>query len=393
MKPNRVSILVFLFLSFIPLNTYAVQGPRMLSSNRSLSIIEAGRAYPMAEFTPAMPLRIEVQGPGKLTIYIKTAVYRNYAKLPAFRLFVKRDNYMTNQYMFPETTRSNATFQGIKDYNPSVQTNTIPIDVPEGVHTYELTLARTPYIIGLASFGYTPESPEQGTRQAPSARRGSFMYANRSSSGRGGAGKWLYIKPYGMVGDVYEQGTNSDSLYGGFGVNADLFIQNHIALSGIVNYTDADQSYLIWRNLPLPLGAGMYIVNEQTLLIQGVVSYAPVHDDRTIVMIGAGWGDLELINPDFPGEVDGPLVSALFERALTKGIRLSFRPSYMQDVSNISANTNSILGTPSGFLMYPVGLAFGIVSGISIEVGYDGRLLMFQDTNRFYNGGFVAVLF
>ena len=199
MKPNRVSLLVFLFLSFIPLNAFAVQGPRMLSSNRSLSIVEAGRTYPMVEFTPAMPLRIEVKGPGKLTVYIKTAVYRNYAKLPAFRLFVKRDDSLTNQYMFPETTRSSATFQGIKDYNPSVQTNSLPIDVPAGMHTYELYLAKTPSVIGLASFGYTPESPEQGTRQAPSARRGSFMYANRSSSGQEGAGKWLYIKPYGTA--------------------------------------------------------------------------------------------------------------------------------------------------------------------------------------------------
>jgi hypothetical protein len=391
MKPNRVSILVFLFLSFIPLSAFAQQGPIMLSGNRSLRIVEAGKAYSMAEFTPQMPLKIEVQGPGRLIVYIKTAVYQKYNGLPAFRLFVKKDGSITNQYLFPKTTRSNASFEGIKDYSPSAEMNSIPIDVPEGVHTYEIYLSQKPYIIGLASFGYTPQP---AAAQAPAARQGSFMYArNQSSSEHGGAGKWFYIKPYGMAGDVYEQGTNNNSVYGGIGINADLFVQKHIAVSGIVNYTDADQSYLVWRNLPLPLGAGMYVVNEQTLLIQGVVSYVPVHDDRTIVMIGAGWGDLELINPAFPGEVDGPLVSALFERAMVKGIRLSFRPSYMQDVSNISANTNSMLGTPSGFLMYPVGLAFGIASGISIEVGYDGRLLTFQDTNRFYNGGFVAALF
>ncbi len=391
MKPNRVFILVFLFLSFIPRTSSAQQEPRLLSGNRSLSIIEAGKVYPMTEFTPRMPLKIEIQGPGKLVVYIKTAVFKNYASLPGFRLYVKRDDYLTNQYLFPATTRSSAAFEGINDYNPSVQTSTLQIDVPQGSHTYEIYLAQKPSIVGLASFGYTPE--QLSPRQAPSARKGSFLSARNQTSGNRGSEKWLFIKPYGMVGDVYEQGTNSDSVYGGIGVNADVFLQKHIAVSGIVNYTDADQQYLVWRNLPLPLGAGLYVVNEQTLLLQGIVSYAFLHDDRTILMAGAGWGDLELMNTTFPGTVDGPVVSVLFDRLLTHSIHLNIRPSYMQDVSNVSASTDSLLGNPTGFLAYPVGLAFAIASRVSFEVGYDGRLLMFQNTNRFYNGGFVAALF
>ncbi len=390
MKPNRVSFLVFLLLCFIPLTAFAQEQPRMISGNMSLTIREGARAYSMAEFTPRMPLKIEVKGPGKLVVYIKTAVYKGYETLPGFRLFVKRDNYPTNQYQFPATTRSSASFEGVKDYNPSVQTSTLQIDVLRGVHTYEFSLPQTPSIIGLASFGYTPEHEVE---PVPPARRESFLYAKSHAAEGSGAGTWLYIKPYGMVGDVYEQQTNSDSVYGGVGVNADIFLEKHLVVTGIVNYTDADQRYLVWRNLPLSLGAGMYTVNEQTLLIQGIVSYAILHDDTTILMAGAGWGDLEIMNPSFPGRIDGPVVSVLFDRVLSHGVHLNIRPTYLQDVTNGAASTNSLLGTPYGFLAYPVGIAFAVASGVSVEVGYDGRLLMFRDTNRFYNGGFVAALF
>ncbi|MGC8580313.1 MAG: hypothetical protein ACP5MB_09690 [bacterium] len=391
MKLSRGFIAVFLLFSFLPFKVYAEQGPRLLTRNRSLNIVEAGKVYTMVEFTPGLPIKIEVQGPGKLIIYIKTAIYYKYANLPAFKLFVRIDNYLTNQYLFPATTRSGAYFEGVKNYSPSIQTSSLPIDVPDGVHTYEIFLANKPYIIGLANFSYTPNQVAE--KPVPEARKGSFMYSRTSSAGKSPSEKWFYIKPYGLFGDVYEQGTNNNSIYGGVGVNADIFLQKHLAISGIFNYTDADQRYLVWRNLPLPLGAGMYIVNEQTLLIQGIVSYAFLHNNKDIGMIGAGWGNLQLINPTFPGEVNGPLVSALFDIALSRTININFRPSYMQDLSNISASTNSILGEPFSLLMYPVGLNFSLSNSVSLGIGYDGRLLSFTHTNRFYNGGFVALIF
>lgn len=390
MKLNRIPVIAFLFLSFMPLNVFARQGPRMLSGNRSISIVEAGKVYSMAEFTPRMPLKIEIQGPGKLIVYIKTAIPERYRSLPAFRLFVKKDDASTNQYLFPVTTHSNASFEGIKNYNPSAQMNSIPIDVPEGMHTYELYLSQSPYIIGLASFGYAPL--ETGTAPATGIRRitreGPYGYTKEE-----GHGKSFYIQPYGMVGDVYEQGTNNDSIYAGAGANVDIFITGKIALSSMINYTDADQEYLIWRNLPLPLGAGMYVVNEQTLLLHALLSYVLLHTNRNIIMIGAGWGDLELINDAFPGEVNGPVVGALIKLGLSESTSLNIRPSYMQDVFNTAANTNSILGTPYSLLLYPAGLAFNIMPGVSMEIGYDGRLLTFQNTSRFYNGGFIAAVF
>jgi len=388
MKPYRVFILVFLCLSLIPLKAFAQNEPLMLSGNRLLRIIEAGKVYPVAEFTPRMPLKIQVQGPGRLSVYIKTAIYHTYAKLPAFKLFVKTDNYLTNQYLFPETTRSNTYVEGIKDYSPSLQTNILPIDVPDGVHTYELFLANQPYIIGLASFTYTPY--QTGEKKIPIARQEGFY--KETSYTKSGI-RWFYVKPYGLIGDVYEQGTNNNSIYGGVGIDADIFLQRHFAISGIVNYTDAEQRYLVWRNLPLPLGAGMYIVNEQTLLVEGIASYAIVHNNDNIAMIGAGWGNLQLINSSFPGEVDGPLVSVFFDIELSSLVHFSFRPSYMQDISNTSASTNSILGTPYSLVLYPAGISFRLSRNASIEIGYDGRLLTFKNTNRFYNGGFVAAVF
>lgn len=389
MKLKSGNTILFFLLVLLPLSAFAQQGPRVLTNNRMLNIIESGKVYPMVEFTPKIPLKIEVKGPGKLTIYIKTAVYYRYTTLPAFKLFVKTDNYLTNQYLFPQTTRSNASFKGINDYNPSIQTSTLPIDVPAGMHTYEIFLSNKPYIIGLASFSYSEQAP---VKKAPVARGESFMYSSAHSV-RNSSEKWFYIKPYGLVGDVYEQGTNNNSIYGGVGVNADFFLQKNLAVSAIINYTDADQRYLVWRNLPLPLGAGMYIVNEQTLLLQGIVSYAFLHNSNNIGMIGIGWGNLQLINPNFPSQVNGPLISALFDIALTQVMHINFRPSYMQDLSNTSASTNSILGEPFSLLMYPVELNFNISNSVSLGIGYDGRLITFKNTNRFYNGGYVALVF
>ncbi len=388
MKPSRGFIIAFLFLSLIPLSVFAQQGPRTLSDNRSLRIVEGGRVYPMTEFTPRMPLRFEVRGPGKLVVYIKTAVYRKYTVLPAFELFVRMDGSRVGEYRFPPTTRSNLTFEEIKNYRPSRETDSLPIDVPEGVHTYEVSMAERPYIVALASFGYTPKP---AARPAPAKKPEGFGYG--SGTYGQGYGKGLYIRPYGLLGDVYEQGTNNNALYAGVGINADIFIDKRIAISGTINYTDANQTYLVWRNLPLPLGAGMYMVNEQTLLLHALFSYALLHDRRNIIMIGAGWGDLELINPSFPGEINGPVIGALVRVGVFGNTTFSFRPSYMQGVANVSASTNSILGTPSSLVLYPVGLAFRLSQALSIEIGYDGRLLAFKDTNRFYNGGFAAAVF
>ncbi len=38
-------------------------------------------------------------------------------------------------------------------------------------------------------------------------------------------------------------------------------------------------------------------------------------------------------------------------------------------------------------------LAFYTTSDIRLETGYDGRLLTFENTNRLFNGGSVAVMF
>lgn len=390
MKLNRSLILVFLFAVLVPLCAYAQEGPRALSSNRILRIMEHGRVYSMSEFTPDSPLKLEVTGPGRLTVYIKTAVPSQYKRLLAFRLFIKRDNSRINQYLFPATTRSTMTFEGVSNYNPSVEASSIAIDVPGGKHTYEIYPQEKPYIVALASFGYTPEQVAKPA-PAPQARPESFGY-NPAAHGPD-TERTLYLQPYGLVGDVYEQGTNNNSLYAGAGATADLFFNRHIALSGMINYTDAEQAYLEWRNLPLPLGAGMYVVNEQTLLVHALVSYVIMHSRKNIAMAGAGWGDLELINPSFPGEVNGPVIGALVRIGLLDNTSVSFRPSYMQDVSNLSANTNSMLGTPYSLLLYPVGLSFHLSRGVSIEIGYDGRLLTFKDTNRFYNGGFAAAIF
>lgn len=373
MKTNRTLITVlFMFLNFIPLNAFAQQGPRMLSNNRSLRILEAGKSYSMVEFTPQMPLKIEVQGSGKLTVYIKTAVSQRYSGLPAFRLFIKRDGHITNQYMFPKKTRSNSLFEGIKNYNPSAEINSIPIDVPEGVHTYEIYLSQSPYIVGLASFGYM----QLAVRHISMAREKSISHITRTESyGHGYKkeyAKSLYLQPYGIAGAVYEQGTNNDFVYAGVGVNVDVFITRKFAISGMINYMDADQEYHIWRNLPFPFGVGMYIVNEQTLLVHALLSYGFLHTDKNTLMFGAGWGDLELINDILPGEVNGPVVSALLKLGLSESTSLSIRPSYMQDVFNTSVSPNSILDTPYSLLLYPVGLVFNLSSGISAEIGYDG---------------------
>jgi len=422
MKPNMALIITFLFVNFIPLGTFAQQspqqGPRILSNNIFLRILEAGKSYSMAEFTPQLPLKIEVKGPGKLTVYIKTAISQKYSGLPAFKLFIKRDSYITNQYAFPKTTRSTFSFEGIKGYNPSAEVYSIPIDVPEGVHTYEIYLSQSPYIIGLASFGYT----QLAVRHISMARpKGTNSIARNGPDGQGhekGQGKTVYITPYIMAGAVYEQDTSGDSVYGGIGANADVFINKYLVVSGMIDYSDAAQRYLSLSNPSLPPGTNAYIVNEQILLIHALLSYAFLHTDRNILMLGAGWGDLEMINDLLPGDkngfvvsalfkaasqsaplqqsvynINGPVVSALIKFGLSERTNLSIRPSYMQDVWNVSANTNSILGTPYSLLLYPVGLAFNLSPGVSVEIGYDGRLLTFQDTNMFYNGGFIAVVF
>ncbi len=422
MKPNKALVIILFFLSFMPLDVLAQQlpqhGPIMLSGNRFLRIVEGGRVYSMIEFTWQMPLKIEVGGPGKLIVYIKTAISQRYTGLPAFRLFIKKDGYMTNQYMFPKTTRSTLSFEGIKGYNPSVEVHSIPIDVPEGVHTYEIYLSRSPYIVGLASFGYTqlvnkriPITHEKSIRNI--ARTGRYSHGYKESYG-----KTFYIEPYLMAGEVYEQGTSSDSVYGGAGVNADFFINKYLAVSGMASYTDSAQRYLTLSNNPLPPGSDTYITNEQIILIHALISYAFLHTSRNILMIGAGWGDLEMINDVLPDvrndpvasalfkaayqsaplqqlvyNINGPVVSALLKIGLSENTSLSIRPSYMQDVSGVSANTNSVLGAPYSLLLYPVGLAFNLSSGVSVEVGYDGRLLAFNGTSRLYNGGFIAARF
>ena len=420
MKTIRVFIVVFLFLGFLPLTSFAQQGPKIISRNNYLRIVQGGKVYPMVEFAPQMPLQVQVQGPSRLIIYIKTAVNKSYSKLPAFRLFVKNDNGITNQYSFPQTTRSNMAFEGIGNFNPSVETHSIPIDVPDGDHTYNVYLAPNPYIIGLASFGYTPLTIK---KVAPARQKNSVISMRRpvrqEEQYENRPGQTTFsINPYIMAGAVSEQNTGNDSVYGGAGVYADAFLNKHLVVSGMAEYMDSAQKYDTLTDSSLPSGSGPYILNEQLVLIHALVSYAFLHERHTIVMVGVGWGDLELINDlmqDIAGgstvsalfnaaaqsapvkqsvyNINGPVVSALLKLGLSRNISISIRPSYMQDVWNVSGNTSSLLGTPYGIALYPVGVAYDISSALSLAIGYDGRMLLFKDANRFYNGGFIAAIF
>ncbi|MCL4467372.1 MAG: hypothetical protein M1591_00365 [Deltaproteobacteria bacterium] len=425
MKKTGISIFILILLYLTPLNTFAQQSPqqspKILSNSRLLRIVEGGKFYPMAMFTSQNPLKIEVQGPGKLILYVKTAIFGGYSGLPEFRLFIKKDSTITNQYMFPKTTRSNLAFEGVKNYNPSAETHSIPIDVPDGSHTYEISLSPGPSLIGLASFGYTqltaktaPAVPAARSKRVFSMRRPDRYLRQHEKIYT----KAFYINPYIMAGGIYEQGINNDSIYGGGGIHADVFIKKHIVISGMIDYVDSAQKYDTLATLSLPSGSGPYILNEQFLLIHALVSYAFLHNRNTIAMIGAGWGDLELINDilqDGVGgdvlsallntaaqsapvkqsvyNINGPVVSALLKLGLSSKISLYIRPSYMQDVWNVSGNTSSVLGTPYSLLLYPVGLAYDLSSGVALAIGYDGRMLTFKDTSRFYNGGFIAAIF
>ncbi len=426
MKPGKIILMTFLFLSLLAFKAFAQQsqqyntqqGTKMLSKNVFLRIVGAGKSYSMAEFTPQIPIKIEAKGPGKLIIYIKTAISEKYGGLPGFRLFIKRDNYLINQYMFPKTTRSTLSFEGIKGYNASAEVNSIPIDVPEGIHTYDIYLSQSPYIIGLASFGYTPHA----VKHISMSREKSINRIVRNEHNEQGQKKAhersLYISPYLMVGEVYEQGADGDSVYGGVGINADVFIDKKLVVSGMIDYSDSAERYPALNNLQLPAEGGGFIVNEQILLVQALLSYAFLHSDKNTFMFGIGWGDLEMINDLLQGKTNGPVVSALFQAAsqsaslqestyningpvvsallkigLSESTSLCFRPSYMQDIWNVSGNTSSILGTPSSVLLYPIGFAFNLSSAESMQIGYAGRMLIFQDSNRFYNGVFVSAIF
>lgn len=105
-------------------------------------VVIKGKERTYYSFSKDKPVRVEVQGPTKVKLYIRLEVPRSSNGLQDFKVGVTLDGKLAGGYSFTAERTKDVTYPGRQDVVPAKRKR-LYVEVPEGVHFLEFRLAET----------------------------------------------------------------------------------------------------------------------------------------------------------------------------------------------------------------------------------------------------------